>query len=79
MGVSCVHSDRMDRGLLLELDVPSNVLLGNQFGGMARGRRGLIDYKNSAVWQITFLDIIRCRLPTKAWRFSGFQAVTNRR
>ena len=45
MGVSCVHSDRMDRGLLLELDVPSNVLLGNQFGGMARGRRGLIDYK----------------------------------
>ena len=31
MGVSCIHSDRQDRGLLLDLDAVDNVLLGYQW------------------------------------------------
>lgn len=45
MGVSFVHSDRMERGLLLELDVPMNIFLGNQSCGLAVNKQGIIDYK----------------------------------
>lgn len=54
MDVSFVHSDRMDRGLFLELGVPLNVMLGHQFSDRVVNKNGIINYKkvNSMVSNI---------------------------
>ena len=44
MGVAFIHSDRMERGLLLGQNVPLNVLLGNQYSSLATTKKKL-DYK----------------------------------
>jgi len=49
MGVSCIHSDRTERGLLLDLDVKMNVLLGNQFSTQMQSKYQLLDYKKTAI------------------------------
>lgn len=45
-GVSCVHSDRHDRGLLLELSASGNILLGRQHLDSYR-KNGLLDYSKA--------------------------------
>ena len=74
MGVACVHSDRMDRGLLLNLDVSSNLLLGNQFGSLARNKRGLIDHKKLSSMADEIFAHYQVSPPNKSLalqRFSG--------
>ena len=44
LGAAFIHSDRMDRGLLLGQNVLLNVLLGNQYSALAVDK-GKIDYK----------------------------------
>lgn len=46
-GVACIHSDRQDRGLLMELDTVANVLLGYQYSGCFRTKQGFIKWKKT--------------------------------
>ena len=46
MGVAFIHSDRMDRGLLLTQNVPMNVMLGNQFSDLVTNK-GKLDYRKT--------------------------------
>lgn len=48
MGVSCIHSDRHERGLLLELDAQRNVLLGYQRDQSMLTKFGLLDGRKLA-------------------------------
>lgn len=47
MGVSCIHLDRHDRGLLLDLDAGENTLLGYQNAEGICSKRGLLDRKEN--------------------------------
>lgn len=44
MGMSCIHSDRHDRGLLLDLPATDNVMLGYQHRPEMKGRLGLLKH-----------------------------------
>ncbi len=44
MNISCIHSDRHDRGLLLDMDAKSNVLLGYQKFQAFRTKFGLLNW-----------------------------------
>ena len=43
MGMSCIHADRHDRGLLLDLPVPENVMLGYQHRPELRTKYGFLN------------------------------------
>lgn len=45
LGLGCIHSDRQDRGLLLDLPAAKNVLLGYQHQRSVKTPVGLIDYR----------------------------------
>ena len=46
LGLGCIHSDRHDRGLLLDLPAAKNVLLGYQHQRSVKTPVGLIDYRS---------------------------------
>lgn len=48
MGVATVHSDRQDRGLLLDFSVRTNMMLGYQYSAKLRGKAGLLNLAGAA-------------------------------